>query len=92
MCSPSNSFGNLFRRTPTVLHDMGPFDRKPACLVCCLGGRLERSAEEALSPIRQQRKRHEKQKVVHKTDLRFHITQRAPPREDGEELKRANWD
>lgn len=91
MYSPSNSFGNLFRWTPTVFHDMDPFDRKLACLVCCLSGRLERSVEEVLSLIRQKRKRQEKHKAVHKTDLEFHITQRAPSRED-RGLKRANWD
>lgn len=37
MCSPSNSFGNLFRWTPTVLHDMGPFWQE-ACLPCVLPG------------------------------------------------------
>lgn len=71
-----------------MLHDMVPFDRKPACLV---GLRLERSAEETLSLIRQKRKRDEKQKAVHKTDLRFHIIQRAPSREErGRRTKKSN--
>lgn len=39
------SSGNLSR----WLHDMVPFDRKPACLVCCLSWRLERSARRSSS-------------------------------------------